>query len=98
MSSLRARILRKLREGRNSLAMTRTETQARHWSQAAGWAMDWLGRESPWGGAADRGRARAPSGRIAGCHVSAGSRDAAKPPKHQIAASHHGGLRSIGLA
>ena len=31
---LRPRILRKLREGRNSLATTRTETQARHWSQA----------------------------------------------------------------
>jgi hypothetical protein len=34
MSALRAITLRKLREGRNSLATTRTETQARHWSQA----------------------------------------------------------------
>ena len=28
------KLLLKLRDGRNSLAMTRTETQARHWSQA----------------------------------------------------------------
>ena len=34
MSALRAKTFLKLREGRNSLATTRTETQARHWSQA----------------------------------------------------------------
>ena len=33
-NEFRAITLRKLREGRNSLATTRTETQARHWSQA----------------------------------------------------------------
>src|SRR6201999_2576587 len=48
MSALRLTIRRMPRVGWNWLAMTRTETHERQFSQAGRQAIDWLRRKPPW--------------------------------------------------